>query len=417
MIQEKSGNVRIFAKYDELCDPKKLKNYSRNRNKHPASQISRLADAYKFHGIRHPIIVDKERKVIAAGHGRKLAAIRAGIKEFPVVYQSFESEEALYTFCQADNASTLESELDLAGINLDLAEIGPFDINSLLIPDFEIEPADKYKTDPDEVPEVDKKNVKTKLGDLYELGNHRLVCGSSLEKDVMARLMVGQKAEITLTSPPYNIGRSRGGSIFHIKYQNYSDDLSDSEYESLLTDFLENTMSFSKYQFINLQFLDCNRIATINWLFKFKNKLKEIMIWYKKHGGITPDYVLHSAYENIYVFESEDVKNRAIRLNNPLKGTTNVLERDQNMVQDEKHKAAFPVYLPRNIIKSFGVKSVIEPFCGTGTTVIACEETGAKCFAIELGPHYCDVIVSRWCKFTGQNKIKLNGEDIEWAGE
>lgn len=138
-------DIKVHCLYSELVDPSKLKNYPRNRNKHPQSQIERLAKSYKYHGIRHPIIVDMDRKVIAAGHGRKLSAILAGIEKFPVVYQKFETDDALYTFVQADNASTMESELDMAGIHQDLAEIGPFDIDSLLIPDFVVDLSERDK--------------------------------------------------------------------------------------------------------------------------------------------------------------------------------------------------------------------------------------------------------------------------------
>ena len=137
-------NFAIHCKYDELVNPSKLKNHPKNRNKHGQDQIDRLAELYKYHGIRHPIIVSNLSKCIVAGHGRKLAAIRAGITEMPVVYQDFESSEAEYAFIQADNAIALWAELDLAGINADIGDLGPdFDINMLGIQDFTLEPADK----------------------------------------------------------------------------------------------------------------------------------------------------------------------------------------------------------------------------------------------------------------------------------
>jgi hypothetical protein len=140
------AEIEIHCKYDELADPKLLKPYKKNRNKHPQTQIDRLAESFEYHGIRKAIIVDKERKVIAAGHGRRLAAIKAEIKKYPVEYQSFKTEEDLYTFCQADNAATLESELDFASINQDIVDLGPFEIKKMLIPNFKIDFFEK-KTD------------------------------------------------------------------------------------------------------------------------------------------------------------------------------------------------------------------------------------------------------------------------------
>lgn len=140
--------IKIHCKYDELIDPKKLNDHPKNRNGHGDDQIERLAELYKYHGIRHPIIVSNLSGNIAAGHGRKLAAIRAGIKEFPVVYQEFDSAEAEYAFMVADNAIPLWAELKLSGINMDLADMGPdFDIDMLGIKNFTLDMSEKSEDD------------------------------------------------------------------------------------------------------------------------------------------------------------------------------------------------------------------------------------------------------------------------------
>lgn len=135
--------MKIHCKYDALLDPNKLKNHPKNRNKHGIDQVKRLSELYKYHGVRHPIIISNRSKQIVAGHGRKLAAIEAGLKEMPVVYQDFDSDEAEYAFIQSDNAIASWSELDFAGINEDLADLGPdFDIDMLGIKDFTLDPED-----------------------------------------------------------------------------------------------------------------------------------------------------------------------------------------------------------------------------------------------------------------------------------
>lgn len=135
--------MKIYCKYDELVDPKELKDHPKNRNKHGQDQIERLADMYQYHGIRHPIIVSTLSGCIVAGHGRKLAGLRAGIEEFPVVYQDFESNEAEYAFIQSDNAIALWADLDLAGINADLPDLGPdFNLDMLGIKNFTLDPWD-----------------------------------------------------------------------------------------------------------------------------------------------------------------------------------------------------------------------------------------------------------------------------------
>lgn len=140
----------IHCKYDTLADPRTLRDHHKNRNKHSDEQIERLAKLYGYHGVRHPIIVSSLSGCIVAGHGRKLAAIKAGIPEMPVVFQSFADEQAEYAFIQADNAIALWADLDLAGINSDLGDLGPdFDIDFLGIKDFTIDPSEV------ELPELD----------------------------------------------------------------------------------------------------------------------------------------------------------------------------------------------------------------------------------------------------------------------
>lgn len=142
------SEIKIHCKYDKLVDPQALMNHPKNRNKHGQDQIDRLAELYKYHGIRHPIIVSNRSKCIVAGHGRKLAAIRAGLKEVPVVYQDFKNDESEYAFIQADNAIALWAELDMSGINSDIGDLGPdFDINMLGIQDFTLDVAEKDEID------------------------------------------------------------------------------------------------------------------------------------------------------------------------------------------------------------------------------------------------------------------------------
>lgn len=141
---DQNETIKIHCKYDELISVKKLKDHPHNRNKHGSDQIERLADLYKYQGVRHPIIVSKLSGHIVAGHGRKLAAIRAGIKQMPVVYQDFESSEQEYAFIQSDNAISLWAELDLSGINADLEDLGPdFDLDMLGIKNFTLDFAEK----------------------------------------------------------------------------------------------------------------------------------------------------------------------------------------------------------------------------------------------------------------------------------
>ncbi|MBK7380574.1 MAG: site-specific DNA-methyltransferase [Ignavibacteriales bacterium] len=175
----------------------------KNRNRHPDLQIDRLAKIISINGFRNPLVVSNQSGKLVVGHGRLLAAKKLGMKTVPVIFQDFDSPELEYAHAIADNSLQTWSELDLSGINSDLGDLGPdFDIDLLGIKDFTIDVADKDPgCDEDEVPTP--KEAKSVLGDIYILGNHRLMCGDSTSIDAVEKLMDGQKAELCFTSPPY----------------------------------------------------------------------------------------------------------------------------------------------------------------------------------------------------------------------
>jgi len=157
-----SKEIKIHCIYDDLINVKKLEHHPKNRNQHGQDQIERLAELYKYHGIRHPIIVSKLSGYIVAGHGRKLAAIRAGIDKMPVVYQDFESLEAEYAFLISDNAIADWSELDMTSINTDIQDLGPdFNIDMLGISDFTLDISEKFDPTLDDEKEEKENKVKT----------------------------------------------------------------------------------------------------------------------------------------------------------------------------------------------------------------------------------------------------------------
>lgn len=135
--------MNVHCKYDELVSVSRLKPHPKNRNKHPQDQIERLAKIISYQGIRAPIVVSRRSGFIVKGHGTLSALKSIGQKEVPVAYQDFEDADQEYLFLQSDNAIAAWSELDLGMINLDIPELGPFDIDLIGIKDFSVEPADK----------------------------------------------------------------------------------------------------------------------------------------------------------------------------------------------------------------------------------------------------------------------------------
>lgn len=201
----------VHCLYDKLVSTSELAPHPKNRNKHPDEQIERLAKVLKYQGWRYPVKVSKLSGFITSGHGRLLAARLNGWKEVPVNFQDYEDEAQEYADVQADNAIASWAELDLAGINSDIGDLGPdFDIDLLGIEDFTLEIAEKLEPqcDEDDIPE--QVEAKTKRGDIYKLGRHRLMCGDSTSIDDVERLMAGDKADMVFTDPPYGVAYEGG---------------------------------------------------------------------------------------------------------------------------------------------------------------------------------------------------------------
>lgn len=410
------SEIKIHCLYDELVDPKTLKNHKDNRNKHPPEQIERLAKILEYQGWRYAIKVSKQTKSITSGHGRKLAAFDRGWKLVPVVYQDYESEEQEYADVQADNAIALWAELDLPGINSDIGSLGPdFDIDMLGIKNFTVDVADKeFEADEDEVPEA-RPEPKVVRGEVYILGNHRLMCGDSTAITDVERLMNGEKADLTFTSPPYNANTKAGdGDIFTSKKSKklyadgYSDNLESEKYVDFARQVLENCfISTDGFIFWNVSYNANSRFEYIQQIADRLPFLIEQICW-KKTSTIPFKGSLMRDWEPIYLFSTNKEK---LGLDEVVSNHWQVSNTNS---QQENHKACFPVELPEKGINLIKKKTgiVFEPFCGSGSTLIASEKTERKCYGMELDPIYCGVILDRWQKFTGKKAHREDG--VAW---
>jgi DNA modification methylase len=429
--------MKINCLYDELVDVSDLKAHPKNRNKHPEDQIKRLADILKYQGWRYPVKVSKQSNYIISGHGRIEAAKLNEWEKVPVNFQDYDSDEQEYADVQADNAIAAWAELDLAGINSDIGDLGPdFDIDLLGIRDFVLEPADKLEPqcDEDEVPE----NIEptTKRGDIYQLGRHRLMCGDSTGIDDVEKLLVGARPELCFTSPPYADQREYNGD-------------KELSTEHLAT-FIRAAFSHVKYFAINLGYSRKNGEVSPYWDDYIKEarecglKFLSWNIWDKGEAGSIGKQTAMFAIEHEWIFvfgpapkdlnltvQNKDAgakQHGTIRNKDgsttPIKGANTRKVRDFSQLKTILHQtpqkarnhgidhpAMFPVEFPEAYIEAmtnFG-DAVYEPFTGSGTSLIACEKTGRSCYGMELDPHYCDVIVARWEKYTGKKAEMING--------
>lgn len=268
----------------------------------------------------------------------------------------------------------------------------------------------KTGVDEDDVPE--KAPPKTKLGDLYLLGEHRLLCGDSTNEATVKRLMDGKTADITFTSPPYNAGKfqvtgkAAAGKKMprNTKYVTTTDDMTGEEYEQFLGKVLKCFLDYSESVLLNLGMLEDGKRAIVRLLNNFVNNFKDTIYWRKSSSTphIQPG-IMTCLVEPIFCFGNHNTRQFKSAT---FKGNFGNIIEGANASGNEFakiHAATFPVYLPETVLENFtpAFGSVIDPFGGTGTTLIACEKTQRKCFMMELDPQYCDVIVERWEKYTG----------------
>lgn len=364
----------------------------KNRNKHPKDQIDELVHIIKSTGFRRPVTISNLSGFLSCGEGRYLAAKKMGLKEIPAMYQDYDSEDQEYADGIADNAIDKWAELDLSSINNDVMDLGPdFDIRTMGIKDFVIEPAEKYdESTEDEVPE--HVEPKAKLGDIYQMGAHRLMCGSSTEIDKVEMLMNGEKVDMVYTDPPYGINEkgdrsNRGGLTQGNNLKDFQDDSIQYAIDA-----------FNICQGFGIEFqvwwganYYCHSLPQQNnWL-----------VWDKRLEEKQTDF--NSDAELAWIKNGKS----SIRIFRHLwKGLIKGSEHGSKRV----HPTQKPIALAEWCFEKYGdPKSVLDLFGGSGSTLIACEKTNRKCFMMELDPHYIDVIIARWEKYTGKKAELING--------
>ena len=397
-----------------------IKPYPKNAKKHPKKQIEQVANSIKEFGMNQPIVVDKQG-VIIVGHGRYEALKSLGVQvkdEYIKVVDLTEEQAKAYRL--ADNKLN-ESEWDmdlvieeLKDLSEPMLELTGFD------KDLIIEPDEKD----DELPDVPEE-PQSKLGDLYELGEHRVLCGDSTKIEDVERLMNGKKADMSFTSPPYNAGKSEelSGNT-HTKDNKYQDGYNDDnpEYQKLITDTTLIALDYAKESFVNLQILAGNKKQILLWLAELSDVFKDIFFWKKQTAQpAMAANVANSQTELILLFGRENTSRSWG--NQRFRGTfSNTVETKSASGENKNskiHAATYPVDLPMKfIVEGYSKGSLIlDLFSGTGTTLIAAEKTGRICYGMELDEKYIDVIIERWCQFTGIRNIKKNGQDYYWEAK
>jgi DNA modification methylase len=380
--------------------------YVKNSRTHSDEQIAQIAASIKEFGWTNPILVDGSNGIIA-GHGRLMAARKLGFKEVPTIELADLTETQKKAYIIADNRLALNAGWDNEMLTIELndlladgfaLEILGFDTKEL---DALLEPeVVEGLTDEDAVPNIPDE-PKTKLGDIYQLGNHRLMCGDSTSIDAVDKLMNGQKADMVFTDPPYGVDYDGGHATDKRRTKLENDDKTLMYAGALPIAYMASKDGAALY----LWFADRFAKDVLNALEECNFQVRTWIIWNKnlaQFGAIGAQY--KPKHEPcIYAFK----KGKAPFWNGPNNEVTvwDVKRHSKN----EFHPTQKPVDLPVRALEnsSKGGDIILDLFGGSGSTLIACEKQNRHARLMELDPKYCDVIVKRWEDFTGKKAVLL----------
>ena len=392
----------------------KLLPYARNARTHSEEQVAQIAASIAEFGFTNPILAGSDG-IIVAGHGRLAAAQKLGLEIVPVVVLDHLTPTQRRAYIIADNKLALNAGWDDELLAIEFSELADAGFDNLLtgftqdeIDALTPEQIPEGLTDEDAVPEVQAEPV-SKLGDVWLLGKHRVMCGDSTSVDAVDKLMDGGRASFCFTSPPYNLGKSvalRNGARKGLDSA-YNDFQDDGQWPELMRGFLNISLMKSDVSCVNVQMLSGNKFDLLKLFGEYSQRTIDIGVWAKTNPPpAMADGVMTSAFEFMWFLSSDNEPNRRIKTSSFARGTfSNVFSHATASGHDASvHGAVFPLAIAEHYIQNCSQNNdvILEFFGGTGTTLIACEKTGRHARLMELDPKYVDVIVRRWQEFTGR---------------
>lgn len=401
----------------EYLSAKDITPFARNSRTHSDEQVAQVAASIKEFGWTNPILID-ETSTIIAGHGRLMAAQRLGLSEVPTIRLEGLTDAQKRAYVIADNKLALNAGWDeemLAieigdlleqGFDLDLTGFGEDEIGALLA---DVNKVDEGLTDEDAVPELPEAPT-SKLGDVWILGRHRVMCGDSTSIDAVEKLMPNERADLVFTDPPYNINftpqRGTHKAILN-------DHLKDDDFKQFLNDVFSIAQMKMKPDTYAFVWTGWSNIGAFEKCLSQFFKIQALHIWVKNNFGI--GYYSRPKHEPFYLC----LNGKPIH---PQTAPADVWEAKK--VTDTVHSCEKPVSLIIDIMDAYHKNSlVLDLFGGSGSTLIAAEKTGRNARLMELDEKYVDVIVKRWQDFTGHDALHLetgktfneitNGETVQ----
>lgn len=397
--------------------PGDLKPYARNARTHSPKQIAEIAASITAFGFNNPILVDKDNGIVA-GHGRVEAAKLLGLVSVPTIRLEHLTEAQKRAYILADNKLAEKADWDREILAIELQNLMELDLDfdisatgfelpeiDVLIDELNAPPA---KADPaDEVPRVEGPPV-TRLGDIWQIGPHRLICGDSTTPETYGSLLAGEKAQLVFTDPPYNVpieGHVSGlGAVKHREFAMASGEMTEAEFAAFLAKVFDNLIEVSVDGAIHFICMDWRHIGEVMAAARGRYAdFKNLCVWAKTNGGMGSLY--RSQHELVFVFKAGTAPHiNNVELGKHGRYRTNVwtyaaanafgVTRDEDLAS---HPTVKPVALVADAILDCSTRRsmVLDAFAGSGTTLVAAHKTGRRGYGIELDPLYCDVILKR----------------------
>ena len=399
----------------QLTNIDEIKPYPNNPRKLSKKAIDKVAMSLKEYGFQQPIVVDKD-KIIVVGHTRYQASKTLGYKEVPVLIADQLSPEKINAYRIADNRTNEEAEWDYDLLETEIKELHDkdFDLNLTGMDDKELNKIlfeeKQGETDDDAIPEAPEEPV-AKIGDIWTLGKHKLICGDSTKEETSKKLFNDNKADMIFTDPPYNVNYGWWTrSVDHDPNKRRdikNDNMSNDEFEIFLEKFLLSAKAITKQGSpVYICFGERNSLQVLKAFSKAGLHHSCNIIW-KKDQFVLGRSDYHYIHEPIFYgwFEGSSHIYYGDRKQ------SSVWEFDRPK-RSELHPTMKPVELVVKAVKNSSKEEdiVYEPFGGSGSTIIACEKLNRSCYTIELDPKFCDVIIKRWEEWTGNKAVLENGQ-------
>ena len=428
MESDTARNLRI-----EWLAISELKLDPRNPKQHSARQIRQIAESIKTFGCLVPVLIDRDNKILA-GHGRVLALRRLGWAEVPVIRVEHLTPERARAFSVADNRLTelstwderllgeILSELSAAELDFTL-EVTGFSVAEIDLRIEQLSVLNTTRPDPaDELANCTGESPVTRPGDLWRAGRHLVRCGDALDPASYEKLMQGLRADVVFTDPPYNVpidGHVSGkGRVRHRDFAMASGEMTALQFTQFLTTVLRLLVRHSADGSLHYIFMDWRHLLELLTAADgVYSELKNLCAWVKDNAGMGSLY--RSQHELVLVFKSGAAPHRNnVQLGQYGRNRTNVWQyptiNNFGRRGDEGnlltlHPTVKPVALVADAIMDCSARGdiVLDPFLGSGSTLIAAERVGRVCCGIELEPLYVDTAIRRWQRFTGDGRQSL----------